>query len=387
MEIRYPDYYKKFHCIAGACLDTCCAGWEIAVDQRSEKRYRAAQKVLENREFARKLKTYVRNGRIVSDDVTCPFLNEDGLCEMYIELGPEALCHTCARHPRHLEDYGDLHELVLLLSCPEAARLILTENQSGFYVRSIPEKQGDMDGIDETLLDVLLRTRDCVWNIGKEAGADGHRSSLEHRMMAAAALVHDVQRRIRMEEYEAVDEVLERYCASGAVDRFAEQWSARTNSQYHGNYMERFLLMSDFMEELTGLDTVCRAWPEMLETCRTKLYHSNDSRRRYVEKREVFLLENHTKDIERIFHYFVYSFLLTSLYDRDALTKIKMAILCTMAIEELYMAAENLTLDTRINICHALARQIENSDDNRAKLEKFLKKETFRTRRIINALY
>ena len=28
MEIRYPNYYKKFHCIAGACPDTCCAGWQ-----------------------------------------------------------------------------------------------------------------------------------------------------------------------------------------------------------------------------------------------------------------------------------------------------------------------------------------------------------------------
>ena len=27
-----PDYYKKFSCIADKCPDTCCAGWEIVVD-------------------------------------------------------------------------------------------------------------------------------------------------------------------------------------------------------------------------------------------------------------------------------------------------------------------------------------------------------------------
>ena len=153
MEIRYPNYYKKFHCIAGACPDTCCAGWEIPVDKASERRYRQARKSgdIQNQDFARKLKKHVKHGRIISEDVTCPFLNQDGLCEMYIELGPESLCHTCARHPRHMEDYGNLHEMLLLLSCPEAARLILEENTGGFYIRTVPERQGNVDGIDEEL--------------------------------------------------------------------------------------------------------------------------------------------------------------------------------------------------------------------------------------------
>ena len=29
MEIRYPEYYKQFRCLAGECPDTCCVGWEI----------------------------------------------------------------------------------------------------------------------------------------------------------------------------------------------------------------------------------------------------------------------------------------------------------------------------------------------------------------------
>ena len=142
MVVRYPNYYKKFRCIAGDCPDTCCAGWEIPVDKASEKRYREAYRhgKISNKAFARKLKKYVKQGRIISEDVTCPFLNRDGLCEMYIELGPDALCHTCARHPRHLEDYGNLHEMVLLLSCPEAARLILEENDGEFSLPNEPSQ-------------------------------------------------------------------------------------------------------------------------------------------------------------------------------------------------------------------------------------------------------
>lgn len=32
MKIRVPDYYDEFECIADKCTDTCCAGWQVDVD-------------------------------------------------------------------------------------------------------------------------------------------------------------------------------------------------------------------------------------------------------------------------------------------------------------------------------------------------------------------
>ena len=37
-----PHYYNRFQCMAGSCPDTCCAGWEIAIDPKSLKKYRKA---------------------------------------------------------------------------------------------------------------------------------------------------------------------------------------------------------------------------------------------------------------------------------------------------------------------------------------------------------
>ncbi len=31
----YPPHYAAFHCIAGACPDSCCKEWEIVVDAES----------------------------------------------------------------------------------------------------------------------------------------------------------------------------------------------------------------------------------------------------------------------------------------------------------------------------------------------------------------
>jgi len=37
-----PDYYKEFSCIAADCEDTCCAGWQIVIDEKSKRRYAKA---------------------------------------------------------------------------------------------------------------------------------------------------------------------------------------------------------------------------------------------------------------------------------------------------------------------------------------------------------
>lgn len=31
----YPDFYKQFTCIGNDCLETCCAGWGIDLDQET----------------------------------------------------------------------------------------------------------------------------------------------------------------------------------------------------------------------------------------------------------------------------------------------------------------------------------------------------------------
>ena len=40
MEYVYPDYYRQFTCIGGECPDTCCAGWEIVIDDKPLKSIR-----------------------------------------------------------------------------------------------------------------------------------------------------------------------------------------------------------------------------------------------------------------------------------------------------------------------------------------------------------
>lgn len=374
MIVRYPEYYRKFRCIAGDCPDTCCAGWEIVVDKTSEQRYRKIAAGSPRDPFSKKLKQYIRDGRILSDAETCPFLDRDGLCEMYRELGPESLCETCKRHPRHLEDYGNLQEMVLLLSCPEAARLVLEELPDRYYLREFPYRPGDMEGIDEERLETLLQVREAIRKIGHDRSI-----SMERRMALCLALAHDVQRRLRTGADEDVPAVTERYGREDAPVRFFRQWKEAC-----GVWTPVWSCMRNCLEEL---DTIYSGWPGMLED----LKNAVEAGPKTLASAEAEAVRQ--KDMEHVFAYYIYSYVLASLYDGDLLTKVKMAAVCTMLTGILYSedkaeisGSAECSAEERVRICHGIARQMENSDENRNRLEMILKQERFSAGNLINAL-
>lgn len=129
MKLFAPNYYKKFSCIADKCKHSCCIGWEIDIDNGTYEQYRNI-----NTDFGKKLKENIA----INDDCAyfklsnndrCPFLNENNLCEIILRLGENALCQICADHPRFKNFYGDRVEIGLGLTCEEASRIIINENE------------------------------------------------------------------------------------------------------------------------------------------------------------------------------------------------------------------------------------------------------------------
>ena len=129
MKIMGPDYYPEFVCIAGACQHTCCAGWEIDVDEASYARYQALEGEM-GEKIHRRIST---EGDVphykMEPGERCPFLREDGLCEMIVELGEDQLCQICTDHPRFRNFFGDRTEIGLGLCCEAAGALILKRRE------------------------------------------------------------------------------------------------------------------------------------------------------------------------------------------------------------------------------------------------------------------
>lgn len=157
MNVWKPAYFDTFSCIAGACPDSCCKEWAVQVDAASAARYRALPGELGDR-----LREVLReeDGETVMAirDGHCPMWRADGLCRIQAELGEEALCRTCREFPRLTHDYGDFIELGLELSCPEAAKYILSAPYAPKICQTRPgDAPAEYDG---DAMAVLKKTRE-----------------------------------------------------------------------------------------------------------------------------------------------------------------------------------------------------------------------------------
>lgn len=131
MKYRVPSYFDTFRCIGGACQDTCCAGWYIAIDEATYKKYKKVKDPVMKKRLDKEL--VAKKGPVSSEHVAkiklknnrCAFLSSEGLCDLYTHLGEQYLSQTCQLYPRTFNQVNDTLECSLALSCPEAARRIL----------------------------------------------------------------------------------------------------------------------------------------------------------------------------------------------------------------------------------------------------------------------
>ena len=145
MKLFAPKYYKDFKCIADKCEHNCCTGWEIDVDSKTLKKYKALKGG-----YAEVIKGSISKGRaahfVTCDGGRCPHLDENGLCRIITNYGEDYLCDICKNHPRFF-NYTDICEVGIGMSCPEAARVILS---SPDYARfdEIGEVDTDCEALD-----------------------------------------------------------------------------------------------------------------------------------------------------------------------------------------------------------------------------------------------
>lgn len=163
-EIIAPHYLKGFSCIGGSCEDTCCAGWYIAIDEGTYKKYK---KVKDTKMKARFDKELVQKKSEVSKDHVakiklkngrCAFLNKENWCDIYSSLGESYLSHTCTLYPRTINRVNDTLEYSLAFSCPEAARQILL-NPEGIRFEEV-EKAWEIQTISA---DLKLSPKKQMW--------------------------------------------------------------------------------------------------------------------------------------------------------------------------------------------------------------------------------
>lgn len=161
MKTVYPDYLSDFRCIADKCRHSCCIGWEIDIDPDSLDRYMKTdaplgEKLRKNIDVSEDCACF-----ILSENERCPFLLENGLCELIVEKDSDFLCDICSDHPRFRNYFSDRIEIGLGLCCEAAAKLI-TENpekvsfisESSDPDTELPEDEQYIIDFRDTLIDI-----------------------------------------------------------------------------------------------------------------------------------------------------------------------------------------------------------------------------------------
>lgn len=338
----YPSYYKNFKCIADKCPDTCCAGWEVVVDPESLEKYRAL-----SGKYADKINSLITvdedgDSIFIPREKRCPFLLENGLCEMHIELGEASLCRTCKQFPRHLTYFGARVETGISLSCPEAARLI-TEKPDPITFET-EEIHADIlpTAIDPKMYFTLLEARKTAIKI-----LQNRNFSIEKRIIAFLELSQSVHSLLRKKDFENIRTVTESDFFNNPCLTISPSRARNTLKKY----------FSDF-KALEMLD--CK-WLTALEK---------------AENAEAEIPKEFEWEYEHLMIYFVFRYFMAAVFDGDLLTKAKFAAVSFIVIRRLQ--AENINdKSARVQAMQKFSKEVEHSAQNMDYLCSAMKKSRF----------
>lgn len=237
---RRPDYYAQFHCLGGACPDTCCRDWSVVPGGDALADYAAAPSPLRER-IARNLLTDGDGDVCFRLDKRgmCALLTPDGLCAIQKDWGEEHLCAHCAAYPRFIEEYGSLTESSLAISCPEAARLLREAPRFSLIETDDGMDDPPFDGVDPSLLAGLEHSRAQVLAL-----LDG-KGGLWAKLRAILAYAEALQARVTAGEYGKM-------AACSLTPVFSEDAPQPRPSAVR------------LLELLAGLEPLRPSWPKLL---------------------------------------------------------------------------------------------------------------------------
>lgn len=157
MKTVFPDYYSQFKCIADRCRHTCCVGWEIDVDDAALAAYQKVPGDLGQKLHQNIILDACPHFKLTAEE-RCPFLNEQNLCELILELGEDSLCQICSDHPRFYNFFSDRTEQGLGLCCEAAAELILSQPQpTQLLCKTDAEPESALTSLEQAILSARKR--------------------------------------------------------------------------------------------------------------------------------------------------------------------------------------------------------------------------------------
>lgn len=312
MFVTKPNRDKDFRCLASACPDTCCAGWEIVVDDNSAARFLAMEGELGERMRAALITVDGETQLRRREDGRCVLLNEDHLCDLYAACGEGSLCRTCHLHPRFVAEYGARREVMPGLSCPAwIDTYLLDEEKVTFLTEETDEPMGYTD-IDAALFFKFHRARTAALEM------------VQDRSLSIAERMH-------------------RLLALGC----------ELDGEGEGDCPQKDVLPA-YRKKLAALEILTPQWRDLLRQKGGVPYHEV----------ELSLL------LEKVLVYDVFRFFLRGVYDGRALPWVKCAVFHALVLRDL---SRHCTSKTELcEVIRLYSKEIEHNVENQEALHRAL---------------
>lgn len=269
-----PKYMKEFQCIGTNCCESCCIGWKVLIDNHTYKKYQNLKSselsplfhkcITRNRSNPSK-ENYAKIN--MNEDNSCPFLNENKLCNIQLKHGAEYLSNVCTIYPRITNMIDGTIELSGTVSCPEIARLALLnpklmefdENYEYLKLRNVEIKNIDTKSQPKnSTISFFWQFRIITISI-----LQNRKFKIWERMIILGLFYRKLQDYINNKKMELVPDLVE----------------------YYSDFMDQ----NDKVESFAFLQTNLTVQVKLLEKLVEKKIHMGISSKRYIECFENFL--------------------------------------------------------------------------------------------------
>lgn len=364
--LRVPDYYEEFSCIASRCKDSCCAGWEIDIDEDSYAYYRSCEGTFGDR---------LRESMYVAEDggyrfklkgpKRCAMLNDNNLCDLYTALGEEALCEVCTEYPRFSLFYGNVEQKCLSLSCEEVGRILfekekpvsLVDHEMPDYYECGEEAEACDEDEDPAYIAFMEQVQERAVGILQDRSR-----SIEERLCGFLAFCSSAQDVINHYQAKGDSALLQIPAEHYAVEESVSgkdacvQWNRAFS---YTDFRERFSVFME-MEELDD---------EWVNTKREfgELFHEDT----YEELLTAYLDSPDYSEIgyEQLLVYFTFRYLMNAVYDYDLISYARLVVVATLVVRDMDAVrfqrnGGHFTTFDRIDIARIFSKEVEHSEGN-----------------------
>lgn len=347
-----PEFIRNFRCTASACTDTCCAGWEVELDEEAAQYYRQVPG-----SFGDRLRTHMRTDGdetyfALTESRRCPFLNERNLCDVYTKLGEGALCDICTEHPRFYSWFGDYTEKGLGLCCEEAERLLFLQKKPLRFV--LRDDGSETKESEDPWIGQLLRIRKQAFSILQDRTV-----CIKERLERCHVFFEEIQYLLDTGKWpeNGPEEAVLSGLAGGASD-YVRKKSTSPDVERQREYAADLLA---FFGKLECLDV---RWQKRLQTAAGLLSE-------IVTKGAESLAGQKEREYEweHLAVYLLYRYLPEAVWDMDVLTRmdfvlVSLILLGLLAGSDAVTCAEGYTEAERDALVRMFSREIEYCPEN-----------------------